>query len=229
MRAPLPVFFERVLDLPPRGEALFVEALTHDSVLDRPSNERLEFLGDAVLKLVVAEWLYERFPGYDEGAMTKVHGHLVASATLAQVARRMHLGDWIEVASAADRAGVRTKPAVIAAAFEAVLAAVYQTYGYPTAVLFVRRHLDEALAAAAAAPGAENAKSQLQELTQARGLGLPDYRVVGGEGPQHQYVFLVEVEVAGRTLGKGQGPSKRAAEQLAAAEALGLLQGEPPA
>lgn len=228
MKRPLGEFFERVLGLPSRSEELFTEALTHDSIIDRPSNERLEFLGDAVLKLVVAEWLYDRFPGYAEGSMTKIHGHLVAGATLAQVAKRLHLGDWLIMASAAERSGGRQKAGILAAAFEAVLAALYRSYGYQAAATFVHRQLDTALAEAAKAPGDENAKSKLQEWTQARYNCLPDYRVIGGEGPLHEHIFTVEVEVAGRVLGQGRGSSKREAEQGAAAEALRVLLAEAP-
>ncbi len=207
----------------PEAEFRFTEALTHSSAGDGPNYERMEFLGDAVLKLAVSGLLFERLPKASEGVLTKIRARVVADATLAKVAQALDLGAYLHMGTAERRSGGTAKVGTVAAAYEALLAAIYQTYGWETLVRLVSEHLAEELDAAILEPGAENFKALLQEATQERFGVLPNYRVVGGEGPQHQHVFIVEVEVLDRILGTGRGASKKAAEQQAAGVALARL------
>ena len=201
----------------------FREALTHPSADARPHYERLEFLGDAVLKLVVSRWLYDRHPGLDEGGMTKVRARTVSDETLARVAVAMDLGPHLILGPAEKRSKGRTKVGILASAFEALLGAVYLTAGEAGADAFLARWLAPELAQSLVLGGSENNKAVLQEHTQGLALGLPTYRLVDTLGPDHDRRYVVEAAVAGEALGRGEGPSKKAAEQAAAAEALAAL------
>jgi ribonuclease-3 len=204
---------------------LLVEALTHRSAADPTrqmldSNERLEFLGDRVLALVMAEWLAERFPQEREGALGKRLGVLVSAETLALVAARMNLGAALRVPPAEKRAGVGARASVLADAVEALLGALYLDGGLDPARALVRREWVPFLEASARPP--VSAKTQLQEWMLGRGLGLPEYLLVSTEGPSHSPVFRVRVLAAGKDA-EGTGDTKRAAEQSAAAALLGRL------
>ncbi|MDB5373765.1 MAG: Ribonuclease 3 [Belnapia sp.] len=197
---------------------LLTQALTHRSAADPKrsqldSNERLEFLGDRVLALLVAEWLAERFPQEREGDLGKRLGVLVARDTLLQVAENLGLAAVIRVPQSEGRAGLRERANVLADAVEALLGALYLDAGLPAARTLVRREWEAQLGADPRPP--MSAKSRLQEYTLGRGLGLPEYRLVSTTGPSHQPVFVVSVAAAGREA-EGLGESKRAAEQLAA-------------
>lgn len=224
---PVPEFVT-LLGLPPGAEELFEQALTHSSVGDRPHYERLEFLGDAVLKLVIAEWIFERFPALPEGELTKILTRVVSDATLGAIARQLDLGAFIRLGRAEAKSGGARKVGTLAASLEAVLAAVYLSHGRGAVSALIQRLWDQELTAAALDPGAENHKARLQEETQERFGTLPTYRVVGGEGPLHEYTFFVEVEVEGKVLGHGRGASKKQAEQAAASEALVALKRTSP-
>lgn len=228
MSRPVLEFVEKVLGLPARAENLFEQALTHSSFTGAPHYERLEFLGDAVLKLVASAWIYERFPELSEGEMTKIRARVVSDATLAAIAHRLELSAYMRFGKAEERTGGRKKVGNIAASLEAVFAVVHLTFGLEIVTALIRQLLESELVAAASAPGAENAKALLQELTQERFGTLPTYRVTGGEGPLHHYTFFVEVEVEGSVLGHGKGASKKQAEQVAAAEALAALERSEP-
>ncbi|MNX68097.1 Ribonuclease 3 [compost metagenome] len=228
MSLPVVDFIEKVLGLPRRGEDLFEQALTHSSYTGHPHYERLEFLGDAVLKLVASAWIYERFAALPEGEMTKIRARIVSDATLSAIARRLDLPAYMRFGKAEERTGGRKKVGNIAASLEAVFAAVHLAYGLEVVTALIRQLLETELVAAASAPGAENSKALLQELTQERFGTLPTYRVVGGEGPLHHHTFFVEVEVEGSVLGHGKGQSKKQAEQAAAREALVALERSEP-
>jgi ribonuclease-3 len=203
-----------------RDPALLAQALTHASAtgLDAalPSNERLEFLGDRVLGLLMAEWLIERFPAEREGLLMRRFGALVAADTLAGVAGALGLGDDLLVATDPAGPGIHTRPNVLADAFEALLGALYLDGGLDAARPFLRRAFAPLVEAEPARP-ALPAKSRLQEWLQGRGHALPVYALVSAEGPSHAPVFVVAVTAAGREA-QGRGETKRAAE-LAAAEA----------
>ncbi|WBV41873.1 ribonuclease III [Pseudoroseomonas cervicalis] len=201
-----------------RDKGLLEQALTHRSAANPrrdmlDSNERLEFLGDRVLALVMAEWLSERFPAEREGALGKRLSVLVAADTLAKVGEAIGLPAMLRVPPAEGRTGLRGRATVIADATEALIGALYLDAGLEVPRRFIRREWAEFVAADPTPP--MSAKSRLQEHTLGRAEGLPEYRQVSVTGPSHQPVFVVAVRAGGREA-EGQGDSKRAAEQAAA-------------
>jgi len=208
---------------------LLDEALTHRSAIDRKrrakaphGNERLEFLGDRVLALVVAEMLLEKFPAESEGELAKRHAALVKASVLADVAREIGLGEHLVLADNERASGGAAKPTILADACEAVLGAIYRDGGLAPAASFVRKHWQERLEAAIKPPA--DAKTALQEWAQGRGLKLPEYREVGREGPAHAPKFAVEVAVQDRSPARGVGRTKREAERDAATKLLAELE-----
>jgi ribonuclease III len=208
--------------------ALLLSALTHPSVgpaeVRRRSRsagggayERLEFLGDRVLGLVVAHMLYESFRGEDEGALAKRLASLVRRETVARVAETIDLGPHLILSRGEADSGGRSSRTLLADALEALIGALYLDAGLVAAEAFIRRNWAPLLEADTQPP--QDAKTALQEWAQGAGLPLPDYVTVGSEGPPHSPVFSVEVQVEGHPPARGSGRSKRAAEQ-AAAEAL---------
>ena len=230
--APLPdleAFAARVGHRFARPE-LLRQALTHRSAADPKrrqldSNERLEFIGDRVLALLLADWLAARFPQEREGDLGKRLGALVAGEALARVAEGLGLAALVRVPPSEAR--LRERATVLADALEAVLGAIYLDAGLGPARALVRRAWAPLMEADLRPP--VSAKTRLQEWTLGRGFGLPEYRLVSASGPSHQPLFVVAVAAAGREA-EGRGESKRAAEQ-AAAEAwlLGLPGGQGPA
>jgi ribonuclease-3 len=206
---------------------LLREAMTHRSALfgrghgrGRGSNERMEFVGDRVLGLLIAEWLAERFPREQEGDLGRRLALLVSQPVLATVADEVGLGETLSVAPGEARAGVRRRATVLADALEAALGALYLDGGIERARDFVRRAWAGVMEAQEAPP--KDAKTALQEWVQARGLGLPEYVVASRIGPPHAPEFVVTVAVVG-FVGSGTAGSKRAAEQLAAQNLLQVL------
>jgi ribonuclease-3 len=212
--------FEAILGHSFHRPALLREALTHRSAAHRrgahPSNERLEFIGDRVLGLAMAEWLIERFPNEQEGALGRRLAYLVSQPVLAEVAEAVELEAALSVAPGEARAGVTRRATVLADALEAALGALYLDGGLPVAQAFIRRAWAEAMASQAEPP--KDAKTKLQEWAQKRSLELPAYMVIDRSGPPHAPSFTVRVAVGEREA-SGVAGSKRAAEQLAA-EAL---------
>ncbi|KAA2214953.1 ribonuclease III [Teichococcus oryzae] len=209
-----------------RDPALLAQAMTHRSAADPKqgmldSNERLEFLGDRVLALVMAEWLSERFPREREGALGKRLSVLVAADTLAKVGEAIGLPAALRIPPAEGRTGLRGRGTVIADATEALIGALYLDAGLEVARDFVRREWSVFLEADPTPP--MSAKSRLQEYTLGRAEGLPEYRLVSSTGPSHKPHFLVAVKAEGREA-EGQGDSKRAAEQAAAEAWLAQVQ-----
>ena len=205
--------------------ALLREALTHRSAAGRGglgSNERMEFVGDRVLGLVVAEWLAERFPDEQEGKLGPRLAYLVSRPVLAEVAREIGLPDALSVASGEVRAGVRQRATVLADALEATIGALYFDGGLPVAREFIRRVWALRMEQQTAPP--KDPKTALQEYALARGWGLPDYTLLGSEGPPHDPIFRVGVALRGYA-GEGQGSSKRVAERAAAAALMARLPG----
>jgi ribonuclease-3 len=204
---------------------LLLHALTHRSAADPrkqmlDSNERLEFVGDRVLALLMAEWLAERFPGEREGDLGKRLAVLVAQGSLAKVADALGIAPALRIPPNEERAGVRNRASVLADAVEAILGALYLDGGLGPARVLVRREWAPLLEASAQPP--VSPKTRLQEWTLGRGLGLPEYMLVSSSGPSHAPVFVVRVLAAGRDA-EGTGESKRVAEQAAAEKLLGLL------
>lgn len=202
--------------------ALLRLALTHRSVSSedpsRNDNERLEFLGDAVLQLVITGFLYERYPQLAEGQLAKVRAAVVARPTLAEVARELHLGSHIELAPGEERTGGRDKDSILADATEALIGAVYLDAGLDSAKSMVLELWADRVAERAKSPGVKDYKTRLQEVLAKDGR-RPEYEVEG-TGPDHDRHFSAAVSVDGNTLGTGEGRSKKAAEQAAAARAL---------
>jgi ribonuclease-3 len=200
-------------------------ALTHRSVSAedhaRNDNERLEFLGDAVLQLVVTDELYSRYPHLAEGQMAKVRAAVVSRPTLAEIARKISLGDHIELAAGEDRTGGRSKDSILADAMEAVLGAVYLDGGLESARSLILEMWGPHISERAKRPGVKDYKTRLQE-TLARTGRRPEY-AVQGSGPDHDRRFAAAVSVDGAMLGSGEGRSKKEAEQQAARAALETL------
>jgi ribonuclease-3 len=208
--------------------SLLREALTHPSALPRRPGgrrgdgaeryERLEFLGDRVLGLVIADLLFRVFPHESEGELAKRLATLVQRDSLARVATAIGLGPLLTLSRGEAEGGGRANPTLLADACEAVIAALYLDGGLPAAAAFVARHWQPLIEEDARPP--QDAKTSLQEWTQAKSLGLPEYRTVRTEGPPHEPVFAVEVRIEGHAPVQGTGRSKRAAERAAAAALL---------
>ena len=212
--------------LPPalREEASLEQALTHRSAGGR-HNERLEFLGDAVLGLVIAETLYERLPDAPEGDLTRLRAALVNREALAQLARSAGLEGSLTLGEGERKTGGQRRESILADALEALIGASFQVAGFEAARNFVLRLYEERLSDLPSAESLKDPKTRLQEFLQGRGEALPDYRVLEVSGPDHRREFRVEVWLPGVGLGyQGRGPSRRRAEQMAAQTALETLQ-----
>jgi ribonuclease-3 len=184
----------------------------------RIGNERLEFLGDRVLGLVIAEMLMARYPDEDEGGLSRRHAQLVRRETLAEIATAMGVGAWLGTVGGGASAPT---PAVLADSLEALIGALYLDGGLAPAARFIAEHWQGRIETMAEAP--RDAKTALQEWAQGRGLPLPAYRVLASSGPMHAPLFEVEVAVDAHAAERGEGASKRAAEQIAAARLLARL------
>jgi ribonuclease-3 len=185
------------------------------------SNEKLEFLGDAVLELVVSEELVREFPDWSEGQLSKSRARLVNATAISLSAQRLGLGKYLRLGRGEEKTGGRTKPALLADAYEALIAAIYLDGGLEAARGFVRRTLVEgAIAGEAERMGHTDHKSALQEFLQSRGMAPGAYHVIAESGPDHQKTFRVEVRIAGQTPAMGLGRTKKEAEQSAAIAAL---------
>jgi len=205
---------------------LLERALTHSSRSyedgdDSRGNERLEFLGDAVLGLVVSELLMEQQPAADEGALSRLRADLVNAGALAERALALGLDAELRLGRGEEQSGGRAKARLLSGALEAVLGALYLDGGLPPVRALVLREFGASLRAAPA--GMADAKTQLQELLQARGLGVPVYATTASRGPAHAREFEVEVQTGDKVVGTGSGRTKRQAEQEAAREALAKI------
>jgi ribonuclease-3 len=193
---------------------------------DLPSNERLEFLGDSVLGLVVTRYVFDHFPSLPEGELSEVRAGVVNAKALAEVAAELDLGSCLLLGKGEAAAGGRTKPSILADAMEAVIAAVYLDQGWEVARDFVLRLLGARIGIAAEGPGGRDYKTRLQELAAQLSLGRPRYQVVD-DGPDHAKRFFATVLLTGVAYGSGEGKSKKEAEQEAAWKAWLELNGEP--
>ena len=209
---------------------LLIQAMTHSSFANENrmgrdgSNERLEFLGDAVLETISSEYLYRHNPELPEGELTKKRASLVCEPTLAMCARLFHLQDYILLGKGEEQTGGRTRDSILSDATEALIGAIYLDGGFASAKEFV---LDYLLKDSDHMRLFYDSKTILQEIVQESGK-VANYRLVGEEGPDHNKIFLVEVYIDGKLLGSGQGHTKKAAEQEAAHLALKVLGYEEP-
>lgn len=215
---------------------LLEHALTHRSRAHEDAsggvtdNESMEFLGDAVVGLVVADMLFREYPDDDEGHKSKLKAALVSATALSGLAERLDLGSNLLLGRGEERSGGRQKPALLANAFEAVVAALYLDGGLEVARAFIAREIRPMLEAlnAKGGEGVQDFKSALQEWLQGRGRPLPEYRLVAQRGPDHRKEFDVEVLAGGQVLARATGLSKKTAEQDAAREALAVLRTAEP-
>jgi len=214
----------RRLGITMRRPELLRQAVTHKSAeqeLTLPANERLEFLGDAVLGLAVAGYLYRTYPGLPEGDLTKFKAVAVSETILAEVAQDLGLGRFLVLSKGEEQSGGRTRGSLLADALEAVFGAIYLDRGQTTARRVILDLLKEKLSAIERAEHELDYKTLLQEQVQEVHRTPPTYRVVDEQGPDHDRTFVAEVRVGGKVLGRGVGKSKKQAEQAAAREALG--------
>jgi ribonuclease-3 len=208
-----------------KDRSLLELALIHSSYINEnpglglDCNERLEFLGDAVLGFVIAEELYQRSPHLDEGEMTKLRSSVVRREALARTAKALRVGDYLYLGRGEEASGGRRKPANLARALEAIIAAVFLDRGLKVARKFILRTTSQGLDEGVYA----DYKSRLQELLQARQQPKPSYKVIAARGPAHKRTFTVEVRVGKKLMGRGSGRSKKAAETEAARSALRRL------
>ena len=221
--------FQQLTGYTVKNQDIFILALLHRSFLQRPdqpdrSNERLEFLGDSVLNLVAAEYLYNSFPLAEEGELTKIRSRLVNRKALAAYAKEIHLMDFIFMSASAAQSIGKGYDTIIADTYEAVIAAIYIDGGYADAKKFVERQVLAAIKNGTVITDDENYKSLLLEYAQGHGLGVPRYIIVKEEGPDHDRTFTVDVTINSVRLGSGTGKNKKEAEQVAANKALEGLQ-----
>jgi len=210
-----------------RNRALLLRALTHRSYINEQedqglqNNESMEFLGDAVLGFLVSARIFARFPDFNEGELSKIKAYLVSAANLLHLADKIHLGDFLFLSKGEDKAGGRKKRAILADAFEAVLAAVYLDGGIGAAESVLARQIESLLASYdAQRPTSGDFKSALQERLRSMGSPEPMYEIVDEIGPDHKKVFVVEVRVQDRVLSQSSGRSKKEAQLAAARMAL---------
>jgi len=209
-----------------KNPTLLQTALTHSSYLNENpgafafSNERLELLGDAVLGLVITERLFWEYPEYDEGKLTRLRSALVRRETLAKIAATIELGEYLYLSKGEAASGGRTKSANLASALEALIAAAYLDRGLSGAKQLISSLFDTQIRQSARFTAETDYKSRLQEIMQSRQQGSPSYVLVEAAGPDHNRRFTVEVRIGNKTLGRGIGKSKKAAEMEAAKEAL---------
>lgn len=212
-----------------KNAALLQQAFQHSSFVnetpDSPTsdNERLEFLGDAVLNLIVSEKIYQESPHLTEGELTVARTSLIREDTLAQLARELNLGDYLQLGKGEEASGGRQRQSNLADSFEALIGAIFLDQGLGTAKSFLLHRMDSHLTQTKARGSEQNYKAQLQEFTQATCKQLPAYRIVESSGPDHEKHFVVEVTLEGKVLGTGSGKTKKAAEMAAARSACKKL------
>jgi ribonuclease-3 len=223
-----PQEFNNRIGLGFKNKTLLTRALTHRSYINEnphalEDNERLEFLGDAVLDFVVGAWLYHHYPEMTEGELTLVRTALVRTEQLAEFARQIDLGKAIRLGKGEIVSGGRSRNALLCAGFEALIGGLYLDQGIEAVQLFFEPYLTHAVSQILVEGHPRDPKSVLQEWTQARGLNPPEYQTIKEAGPDHEKVFTVEVTISDVVDGIGKGASKREASKEAAREALDKL------
>lgn len=211
------------------GYELYDRALTHSSYTYENKNsyldnyERLEFLGDAVLKLIVSEYLYERFPDYREGELTKIRSVIVSDATLARFSESMQLGQYMIFGQSEARTGGLKKVSNLACGFESLLGAIFLNGAMAAAREMLIHFCEDRVTEVDLDKAKDNYKAFLQEYTQANGMGLPTYKIIEESGPPHNKTFYMDVSIQGEIMGHGTGKTKKEAQQSAARMALDNL------
>ena len=202
-----------------------LQALTHKSFSNEQSedvlnNERLEFLGDAVLELAVSDWVFRQYPDIPEGGLTRIRAEVVSEKGLSALARKLDLGDGLLLGKGEEKSGGREKDSLLADAFEALLGAIFCDGGLPAVARVIEKVFADPIEQSTRNRYGTDYKTCLQERLQACHGGLPEYQLVRISGPDHDRVYAMEVRFDGKLLGTGRGPSKKRAEQQAAAVAL---------
>jgi ribonuclease III len=223
-----PQDFAQRIELRFKNLGLLTRALTHRSYLNEhkeaiEDNERLEFLGDAVLDFLVGAWLYHRFPEMAEGQLTRLRAALVGNQQLAEFANQLHLGAAMRLGHGEAENGGRDRKALLGSTFEALIGAIYLDQDIPVVLEFIDPMLEATVKQILNSRKEHDPKSVLQEWSQSRGFGAPTYRTIGDSGPDHEKCFEVEVMIDGNVYGRGNGPSKQAAAKVAARIALDTL------
>lgn len=215
---------EKKLNVTFKDKNLLKVALTHSSFAYETGvaefNEKLEFLGDSVLSIVVTEFIFRRYPKLTEGDLAKLRASLVRTETLAEVARELGIGHYVLISKGAEQAGGRENDSILADCLEAIIGSIYLDQGYEIVKDFILTAMEEKILTQAAKKELADPKTNLQELTMERWGVLPEYRIVSQEGPAHNPVFSARVFIGGKKFGSGMGRSKKKAEQIAAVEAL---------
>ena len=219
---------EKIIGAPIGDKNVYIEALIHRSFLEENeqfnfSNERLEFLGDSVLNLVIGEFLFNKFPNEEEGFLTKVRAKMVNRNALSLIAENLRLGDLLIVSSNVPKSITQSSKSLLSDALEALIGALYLDKGLETSKRFIQKNILEPALKDGEHLIDENYKSQLLEFAQAQKMDIPVYHIISEEGPHHDKTFTAEVIVDGKLLGEGKGKSKKEAEQSAAKEALQLI------
>jgi len=206
------------------SNSLWRKIFTHRSwaneKAEKENNEKLEFLGDAVLDLIVSEYLYKRFPEVSEGDLARMRASIVSTPALAKIARGMSLGEKLLLAKGEEASGGREKNSILADTFEALVGAIYLEKGIGFTQEFVLKNLSSIIENVCQQEDLRDAKTGLQEIAQQKFQVLPCYKLIREKGPDHEKWFEVEVFIAGDKWGNGEGPTKKIAEQQAAAQAL---------
>lgn len=218
---------EAVIDYCFRDRALLERALLHSSAAGEqslPSNQTMEFLGDAVVDMAVSDILFAMHPDSDEGGLTRIRAALVSARGLAHIARGLDLGRWLRLGRGEERSGGRSKAKILADSYEAIIAAVFLDAGYETARRVIAHTFGDDIRRTH--PAGCDYKTALQELTQDLYRTTPRYVVVSITGPDHERRFEVEVRLGGQVVARGEGPNRKTAEQMAARSAVESLQGK---
>lgn len=209
-----------------KNHELLKEALTHRSYLNEyknqkiESNERLEFLGDAVLSFIVSSWLFEKFPNFPEGKLTSLRSGLVNTNALAKVGQELKIGDYLLLSHGEKEAGGQKNPTLLANTLEAIIGALFLDQKIEDVKIFIRNHFKKLLDEIISSGRLKDYKSLLQEKAQAKVGQSPTYKIIKEEGPEHNKIFTVNVLIEKQTLAQGVGKSKQKAEQEAAKKAL---------
>ncbi len=210
-----------------QNEELLNQALTHRSWVNenpgkRGTNERLEFLGDAILEFVVSSFIYNSFPTQEEGFLTALRANIVNTKSLAVIASKLEIGGHLFLSKGEEQGGGRDNPSLLADTVEAIIGALYMDQGFEASKEFIHANLLEDIDSYLEKP-LKDPKSRLQEMVQAKGMDAPKYKLVKEDGPDHSKEFIIEVVVGDKTAGTGSGKSKSSAEQAAAEHALETL------
>ncbi len=217
---------EECLDYKFNNKNLIIEALTHKSYKKPYSNERLEFLGDAVLNLIVGEYLYNKFPNSNEGELSKMRASLVNEQGFTKLAIQIDLGDYIFLSNAEDRNKGREKPSILSDAFEAIMGAIYMESGLQTVKTIILRLLESGYDQINLDNLFSDYKTALQEVTQAKFASIPEYKIEGATGPDHKKEFEISIWIDGKCYGCAKGNSKKVAQQAVAKIALDKIKDE---